>query len=304
MLFAGLLESNQVLSVDEILVGDSTRMDSISRAVFDASAAAFLKTLLQQDSGAQRVEAVLRGIPQHEGSQRELLLKYFPMLAQSERSLEKWWALEVATMSQRSAIDYLGLEKTEGRLDEALKVRFLGEEPRGLLLFFRKSDPEESEAEGVGTPVVCGLGEFERFIDRKDRSELVAPVELKLQILNVHAHPLYREILTEYRRLARRVSEGKKRGLRKQFDALQENREQLRDHLRSITDYLNWFEATQITEKSGDFEEYQRTLDRLRRDQPSRTDPISRFMDRIEQEANERRRTGGPGRPGGFPGEE
>ncbi len=283
-LFAGLLASKQVLSVDQILKADSSTMDSISRAVFEASAAAFVRTLLQQDSGTDRMAALMRGIPAFKGTQRELLVTYFPTLGESRHALEKWWALEVASMAERSALDYISSEKTLGRLESALQVRFpeTEEERNKRIKKMGKNAPEAGEEISGTAEFICHLEDFEIFAWRKDVSHILASNDVRLQGLSLNCYPLYRVIVEEYLELTRLVRKGKTRGLERRFEELEARKNALAERLRGVADYLNWHEATQMEERSGAFEDFRRAVEELRRARPVREDAMSRYLDAIE----------------------
>lgn len=280
-LFASLLKLNKVLQIEEILAGDPTAMDSISRAVFHASSAAFVRTLLGMESGAQRLAVAIQAFPVYRGSPRDLLFQYFPSLAESGASLEKWWALEMATLGQRKALDFLDAEETQERLREALTVTFR------MPVKNEKGKAEDTgAAQPQGDLVVCRLSDFERFsaLKRDERAEALAANGMALMRLSLESFPLYRGIVAEYREVLGRVVAGKKRGLAKEFEELEDRTGRLGERLRDMEDFLNWYEGTQVSEKSGAFAEYKRAVEQLRRESPRREDSISRFLDGLEAE--------------------
>jgi hypothetical protein len=60
---------------------------------------------------------------------------------------------------------------------------------------------------------------------------------------------------------------------------------QIRAVMARVTDFMNYHEATQVRERSGDFESYERTLKELRsKKPPPRDDRISKHLDAIEAE--------------------
>ena len=52
--------------------------------------------------------------------------------------------------------------------------------------------------------------------------------------------------------------------------------------MREIDDYLNWFEATSLARPSGEFADYMRAAEREARQEQSRRDPISLYLDVLE----------------------
>jgi hypothetical protein len=50
------------------------------------------------------------------------------------------------------------------------------------------------------------------------------------------------------------------------------------------SDYLNWFESTQITNRSDKFENYQKTYNELNLPLPPRKDNLSEYLDEFDKE--------------------
>jgi hypothetical protein len=65
-------------------------------------------------------------------------------------------------------------------------------------------------------------------------------------------------------------------------------REHIRRRMSAITDYMNWFEATQSRSTSGVFAEYMKAAELALEDQQSRRhDPISVYLDALEAQFSE-----------------
>jgi hypothetical protein len=54
--------------------------------------------------------------------------------------------------------------------------------------------------------------------------------------------------------------------------------------MNEIDDYMNWFEATQQTNTSGTFTDYLHSAVESSEPQPRRRDPISVYLDALEQQ--------------------
>ena len=54
--------------------------------------------------------------------------------------------------------------------------------------------------------------------------------------------------------------------------------------MTEIDDYMNWFEATQLETRSGIFAEYLNAADKMRAAAPRRHDPLSIYLDALEQQ--------------------
>ncbi|MEM8955828.1 MAG: hypothetical protein AAGD22_16860 [Verrucomicrobiota bacterium] len=263
-LFSGLLGSNKILEVKDILNGDPAGMDSVTRAAYEGSAAAFVRALLEQDSGAQRLTRTIREFPRYEGDVRPLLLEFYPGLSSSQSSMEKWWALEVASMAQPTAVDFLSVEETQRQLDRALTVRV-------------------EDQDGVSRDVSL---EDVRDIDKRgDVRRLLGPNKVQLLRLSYRSFPLYRGIIDDYREVLERMLQYKSLGISGRLRKIGDARVALDAALENMDDYLNWYEAARISSKSGAFEEYKAVVDELRREEPMRGDRITRYLDAAESAA-------------------
>ncbi|MEZ5300116.1 MAG: hypothetical protein R3F11_05545 [Verrucomicrobiales bacterium] len=128
-IFAAMLKSGTFMGVEDLLIADPEPMDSISLAVYRASACAFLLTLIDQTSGPQRLRRFMADLPRDQSSVHALLNKHFPALQTSRESVEKWWALQVATLAQPGALDLLSPLETERQLAAALRFAWTEEIP-------------------------------------------------------------------------------------------------------------------------------------------------------------------------------
>lgn len=126
--YRGFLASGQMLKPAEIFaVAATDSFDPVKLAIFRASSSAMVEALLDQADGDESLRGVLGDLGRPEPVPTEVLLRqHFPGFREMEGGLEKWWALEVASLGQQQRFEYLGREDTERLLDEALLVRFEG----------------------------------------------------------------------------------------------------------------------------------------------------------------------------------
>lgn len=123
-LFAAVFRSGQIFSIDKILSANPAELDALSRAIFETSTCALMLTLLDQPEGPLRFSKFLASLASDSKSDRELLQQFFPSLATSQNSLEKWWTLQMATLATPSALETMSIAETEEKLDEALTLHF------------------------------------------------------------------------------------------------------------------------------------------------------------------------------------
>src|SRR5690606_19077644 len=126
---------------------------------------AMVEVLLGQREGDAGLRGLLGDLGRPAPPATEALLRqHFPAFRELDQGLEKWWALELASLGRRQSLDYLDRAGTERLLDEALAIRFDG----------------APSATPDGTPVATPVGEpgrrgFPGFLKPKGKAAPPAP---------------------------------------------------------------------------------------------------------------------------------
>jgi len=124
VLFAAVFRSGQVYSIDNILSADPQQLDALSRGIYEVSSCALVLALLEQPDASVRFSKFLTALASSNTPDRALLQQHFPTLGVSKNSLEKWWTLQMATLSTPTAMETMTVADTEKALDKALVLRF------------------------------------------------------------------------------------------------------------------------------------------------------------------------------------
>ena len=298
-LFATVLESGKIMEVDDILTAEPDKMTSLSRAVYRASAGGLVTTLLQQDGGAARLQNFIAAIAVSPKDQEALLRKYFPGIDDSRYSLEKWWTLQAAQLAKPTSLDVLSIPATDSALAEALQISVLetrrvgGDAApeanggrRGPLkrIFGREEQPKGVELPLVQEQVTYDISQYKNFAGRPDVAEVLHQAELRMVQLSYRSFPLYRPLIKRYLAVIEALKEGKLKELDAELLSLAQIRVKLVRSAKVAEDVLNHYEATQVDQASGAFEEYYKLQDRLRKAKPKREDDVSKYLDRMQAE--------------------
>ena len=107
---------------------------------------------------------------------------------------------------------------------------------------------------------------------------------LALLNLELKSFQLLRPIIAGYREVVGQIAEGKTKGLAEKLRLLAVRRADLMADAGAVEDYLNWFEATQMDQWSGEFEAYFEAMRKLEAARPKRMNPIPRALDEAERE--------------------
>lgn len=265
-LYRSLFERADMLTIEEIVSTDKiSDLDASSRQVYEVSCGVLIMCLLHREGGPAQLRELIAESALADGSPREIITAHFHELGVDSTMLSKWWALELAALSQAPATEMLTPMETEKQLAEALTIVTY--------------DAETQLPRNLSADNVYALLELPEW-----RAQ-IRPLVDRLMQLNLHCFPGYRAIIAEY---CRAYSELLKGGT---ADAAQNILGPLRE-LRAayITtslrarDYLDWYEITHLGEqkrKEG-FEAYQETMHLLRRETPGPDTHMSRYLQDIE----------------------
>lgn len=297
--YAGFLESNELLGVEEIFtVEDPGELSEVDLAIYRASSSALVAALLDQPDGHLALRGLLGDLAAKPASNYASLLKqHFPGFRDMESGIEKWWALEVASLAQQQSFEFFSPGRTERALDQALTVAFEEWKPedagkksgdRGGLFDRLKLKRIKGAIQGVGRkpmPAFQGaIADYEKFRDRPDLREHLQRNHEQLQIILAYGHPLYRPLVDRYLVVVERIAEGKTNGLDAELKELAGMRRAIGESLERTRDTLNHYEAATMPEKSDAFESYselRKVLEEM--PPPKRKDRISRYLDRLEE---------------------
>ncbi len=270
-LFAALLPTLQTMSSTEFLGKDPAGMDSTSRAVYRAWAYNLVCMLLRElPGGRESLAAYVRDLPntpQAVANSAETLGKYFPELAASPDALAKWWTLALARLATADRYQLYTPEESERRL-------------QAMLTF-----PGPAKAKSGEEPPAYTLGDYQKFTPLKKDDHLLDGLRSSLVLLSGQASPFYQPIVLGYQEVVAKLIRNRTKGVDEDLRILERARRNALKQRDGIADYVNWYEATQVSTKSNAFNDYfhaAHQFDTLQR--IHRPDPISAYLDSLDTE--------------------
>jgi len=123
--FAAIFKSGKIYGIEEIIEASPTEMDGLSRTIYETSCAALILALAEQPDGARHFNQFLNSLARDSRTERALLDASFPGFAASASSLNKWWALQMATLAKRGLGDPLNADESLKAIEDALTIRYL-----------------------------------------------------------------------------------------------------------------------------------------------------------------------------------
>jgi hypothetical protein len=297
-LFASVFRLGKTLTIDEILNADITSLDAVSMNIYRVSSCAFIVMLLEQPDGVEHLLSCIYALPANKGTVAAHLEQFFPVLRGGPKQFEKWWSLALANYSEPTNSELLTMQQSETELARLLQITYRVMPPsskpaasagKKLLGLFKKSATETPSATApipAPTPVfeTKPVAEFASLLKLPNRNELFQAQIMDLTRLSLRVHPFYRRVITEYQEQMAKLAAGKDRGVAEALAGLKKKRAVMHKEAQATEDYLDWYEATQRTHLSGKFSDYLDAARRLEMPPPRRTDPITRYLDAMEQE--------------------
>jgi hypothetical protein len=182
----------------------------------------------------------------------------FPQLAGND---QKIWKSKIADIKSSGRADLLTFSQTEEKLSSLLQTKFVGTGGRDKSL------------------------SFEDLCQKKPAPTQRLALQIfsqELLLLAAPANPALRSVAQDYQQVATQLALGKIRGLAARLADLKTLRAKLSARMTEIDDYLNWFEATQSSTRSGLFEDCLNpsSLETLSRGH--RKDSFSAYLDAME----------------------
>ncbi|MFM2197989.1 MAG: hypothetical protein RLZZ505_1421 [Verrucomicrobiota bacterium] len=265
-LYEALFRSGGLFQLDDLFAlseAEYISIDAASRAAFRISAGALMMALIEQPDGKAGVRNFLVELAGFQGEMPALLRKHFPDLNLSEKSLEKWWALQLANKGTAPLTESLGVIETDRGLDEALRLR------------------HKDEA-GVLKEIPLAQWESLAELEEVERIEAVRLAEDDLLRLSYRSFPSYRMLLLEYQSLLSDFAKGNTKSMAESLQALSETRATMVAKAERARDFMDWFEITRARETSGAFDDYLSLKARLKNRPTTRTDSLSKYLDRLD----------------------
>jgi hypothetical protein len=188
------------------------------------------------------------------------LKAHFPIIVDDA---EGSWQLTLRRLKDFQTSQLLTFAESERRLDELLRVKI----------------------SQTNKPVKAAtLDEFaQRKISPSEKMAL-SEVSRNLLVFVAQANPVLRPIGREYQQITGLLIRGKRRGIAKRLSHLEATRKQLAARMTDIDDYMNWFEATQMKNGSGNFTNYFKAVDQSQLPESKRRDPLSVYVDALENQ--------------------
>jgi len=259
-LVEALTAANKSVPLETFLRQYPGLLDSAGRVLYRAYSFALVQMLIDGRDGPVRLAQYIGHLSDASNEPPAKLKAYFPFLV---GDAEGSWQLSLHRLRNFQTYQLLTFAESERRLDELLRVKV-------------------SEANKPAK--AAALDELaQRKISPSEKMAL-SQLSRDLLVLIAQANPVLRPIAREYQQSVALLARGKRRGIAKRLSHLDATRKQLAARMSDIDDYMNWFEATQIKNGSGNFTDYLKAADQSQLSASKRHDPLSVYVDALEDQ--------------------
>ncbi len=256
-----VVSANRIAPLEDVVRQKRDQLDGASRRLFEAYSQALVQLLLEAPAGRKKLLRYLRDLPDAPNDEWADLRVHFPETLGPAAA--KWWSLSVAQLSAVNRYEMLSAEETRKRLDQLFRFAIAGRD---------------------GKVQVYSLGDYPKFRRLPGSRPALKQLAAQLLLLDARAHPSYTAIVQDTCQLAELLARGKTHRIRERLDHLVSARAMVERQMRAIDDYMNWYEATQLKRMSGAFTGLLESSDATEGLLARRRDPISVYLDSIEQE--------------------
>ena len=251
------VSTHKIILLEDFLRQRPELLDSPSREIYRSYSYA-LVSLLNDGKGLGKFVADLS---EARADTLPDLIVHFQKLGGSIEKAERVWNANITQLATSNGYESLTVSETERRLETSLHFQF----------------PKSKQPEKFWK-----LEDYPQFLRLPERALVLNELSENLMVLGVRANPLCRPIVLEYQQIASTLARGKTRGIGRRLTRLSNARETLIARMQEIDDYMNWFEATQSSARSGTFVEYLQSAEQPA--VPRRRDAISVYLDSLENQ--------------------
>ena len=188
-------------------------------------------------------------------------------------------ALKEAAKEKARAERQKERDEGDGKEDADKKDEMEAPPPPPTPTVRKPSSPSKPKTTQVSIPV----DEYEKIASRKDLPVICAGTAKSLAALERRAHPLFKPVIIRYIAVISSISEGKTKDVPAALAELKAARETALTQATAVRSHLDWYEASETKNYTGEFDDYLRLSETIRKELAPRTDVISKHLDELEE---------------------
>lgn len=265
-MYSSLMESGGWVEVEELVDRTTVaELDVLSRELFRASSGALVMALLAQSQGARSLSQFLGKVAVFQGEQMTLLRTHFPQANLGPKGLERWWMLQVAALSEKKLSEAMTIPETNERLGKILELHLKDEN---------------------GIDFRVGLESWRQVAileSKGERIESVRPANDLLAHLSFRCFPTFRPVIAGYLKILSDIADGKTDEVEEMIGNLEQFRTAELERHRKLVDLMDWYHLSSVKKESGEFEDYLKMQENLRKGNELHDDPLHQYLDKVQK---------------------
>ena len=263
--FKSIADRSKLPALEPFVTHPPLLLGGSSGEVDRACAMCLVEALLSLPNGPENLARLVREWPESSADPMGALAHHFPVLAESEKSLAKWWTLQLARFADSERWQGLTLDDSDKELANIVTLQIA--------------------VDKTGRTEKFALADFQKFIGMPGAKQTLRAAQVRIVTFSARANPLFRPVVTDYEQAISLLVAGKTKDVAARIAAAEDYRKKLTERMTLITDYLNWYEATQVTGRNGVFDNYIRAVKDAEPKPPKPADPrIVEYLDSLEKE--------------------
>jgi len=256
-----LTSAGKTLPLEKFLRQRPGLLDSTGRVLYRAHAFSLVQMLLDGTEGPVHLAQYMGRLSRASSDPVADLKAQFPFLA---GDAEGTWQLSLRRLKNFPAYQLLTFAESDRRLAELLRLNV------------EQQDGQPKVA------ALCDLAQ-RRKLSLNEKTALTNAGR-ELLVFVAQANPVLRPVAREYQQITALLVRGNRKSLAKRLLKLETTHSHLASRMSDLDDYMNWFEATQMPNGSGNFEDYLKAVDQSQISTSKRRDPLTAYVDALEDQ--------------------
>ena len=190
--------SGTMVRLSELLRQSPALLESPSRSLYRAYAAALVAMLTQVSDSGERISQFIAGLPHSSNDPVADLQRYFPTLGDKPETMEQVWGRNVKRLAASERYRLMTSEESEQQLAAALRIEF---------------------ARPGAAASSYTLEEFPQFVRAAEAEAALKAAGERLLVLSGRAHTLYQPVIREYQQIVLLLQKRKTRRIAQQTRA-------------------------------------------------------------------------------------
>ena len=187
--FKSISDRSKLPPLEKFLTQPPILLNGISGEVDRACAMCLVEALISLPNGPENLTRFIRDWPASSNDAMGALAQHFPALADSEKSLAKWWSLQLARFADSERWQGLSLDDSDKELTTILNLQIT--------------------VDKIGRTEQFALADFEKYLSLPGAQQTLRATQIRLVAFSARANPFFRPVAVDYEQIVSSLIAGK-----------------------------------------------------------------------------------------------